>query len=48
MAAGLPALLAAGAVMVGGCCGTTPAHSAAFRAVLAAHHPARNGARPVG
>src|SRR5947209_12277439 len=26
MAAGLPELLAAGAVMVGGCCGTTPDH----------------------
>jgi 5-methyltetrahydrofolate--homocysteine methyltransferase len=34
MAARLPALLAAGAVMVGGCCGTTPAHIAAFRRVI--------------
>ena len=30
----LPELLEAGAVMVGGCCGTTPAHIAAFRAAL--------------
>jgi 5-methyltetrahydrofolate--homocysteine methyltransferase len=26
MAAGMPALLAAGARIVGGCCGSTPAH----------------------
>jgi 5-methyltetrahydrofolate--homocysteine methyltransferase len=31
MAAKLPALLAAGVTMIGGCCGTTPAHIAAFR-----------------
>jgi 5-methyltetrahydrofolate--homocysteine methyltransferase len=29
LAAGLPALIEAGAAMVGGCCGTTPAHIAA-------------------
>jgi 5-methyltetrahydrofolate--homocysteine methyltransferase len=29
LATGLPALIEAGAVMVGGCCGTTPAHVAA-------------------
>jgi 5-methyltetrahydrofolate--homocysteine methyltransferase len=34
MAALLPQLLEAGVVMVGGCCGTTPAHIAAFRPVL--------------
>jgi 5-methyltetrahydrofolate--homocysteine methyltransferase len=34
MAARLPELLEAGAVMVGGCCGTTPAHIAAFRRVV--------------
>jgi methionine synthase I (cobalamin-dependent) len=34
MAARLPELIAAGAVMVGGCCGTTPAHIAAFHRVL--------------
>jgi 5-methyltetrahydrofolate--homocysteine methyltransferase len=34
MAAALPALLEAGACMVGGCCGTTPEHIAAFRSVL--------------
>jgi 5-methyltetrahydrofolate--homocysteine methyltransferase len=36
MAAKLPALLAAGVTMVGGCCGTTPAHIAAFRQVIEA------------
>jgi 5-methyltetrahydrofolate--homocysteine methyltransferase len=36
MAAGLPELLAAGVRMVGGCCGTTPEHIAAFRPVVAA------------
>jgi 5-methyltetrahydrofolate--homocysteine methyltransferase len=36
MAARLPELLAAGVSMVGGCCGTTPDHIAAFRPVLAA------------
>lgn len=30
MAAKIPALLAAGAQLIGGCCGTTPAHIAAF------------------
>ena len=34
MAARLPELLAAGVSMVGGCCGTTPAHIAAFRPVV--------------
>jgi 5-methyltetrahydrofolate--homocysteine methyltransferase len=34
MAAQLPALVAAGANIVGGCCGTTPAHIAALRAAL--------------
>jgi 5-methyltetrahydrofolate--homocysteine methyltransferase len=34
MAAQLPVLLAAGATMVGGCCGTTPAHIRAFRKVV--------------
>jgi methionine synthase I (cobalamin-dependent) len=34
MAACLPSLLKAGAVMVGGCCGTTPEYIAAFRDVL--------------
>jgi 5-methyltetrahydrofolate--homocysteine methyltransferase len=34
MAARLPALVDAGATLVGGCCGTTPAHIAAFREVL--------------
>jgi 5-methyltetrahydrofolate--homocysteine methyltransferase len=34
MAAKLPELLATGVAMVGGCCGTTPAHIAAFRPVI--------------
>jgi 5-methyltetrahydrofolate--homocysteine methyltransferase len=34
MAARLPQLLEAGVCMVGGCCGTTPAHIAAFRKVV--------------
>jgi methionine synthase I (cobalamin-dependent) len=34
MAERLPELLAAGVSMVGGCCGTTPAHIAAFRPVV--------------
>jgi len=34
MAAGVKALLEAGARIVGGCCGTTPAHIALFRAVV--------------
>jgi 5-methyltetrahydrofolate--homocysteine methyltransferase len=34
MAARLPELMEAGAVMVGGCCGTTPAHIAACRTVI--------------
>jgi len=34
MASWLPELLAAGVRMVGGCCGTTPAHIAAFKKVI--------------
>jgi methionine synthase I (cobalamin-dependent) len=34
MASVLPELLAAGVAMVGGCCGTTPEHIAAFRAIV--------------
>jgi 5-methyltetrahydrofolate--homocysteine methyltransferase len=34
MAARLPELLEAGVSMIGGCCGTTPAHIAAFRTVI--------------
>jgi 5-methyltetrahydrofolate--homocysteine methyltransferase len=44
MAAKLPQLLAAGVAMVGGCCGTTPAHIAAFRPVIDAWN-ARHVAR---
>jgi 5-methyltetrahydrofolate--homocysteine methyltransferase len=36
MAGWLPALLRAGVTMIGGCCGTTPAHIAAFRQVIEA------------
>lgn len=34
MARGLPALLDAGVAIVGGCCGSTPAHIAKFRSIL--------------
>jgi methionine synthase I (cobalamin-dependent) len=34
MASWLPELLEAGVSMVGGCCGTTPAHIAAFRPII--------------
>jgi len=37
MAADLPALLDAGVNVVGGCCGTSPDHIRAFRAVVDAH-----------
>jgi 5-methyltetrahydrofolate--homocysteine methyltransferase len=48
MAARLPELLEAGVRMVGGCCGTTPAHIAAFRPVVEAWNARREqGARPV-
>jgi 5-methyltetrahydrofolate--homocysteine methyltransferase len=36
LTARLPELLAAGVVLVGGCCGTSPKHIAAFRPVVAA------------
>jgi 5-methyltetrahydrofolate--homocysteine methyltransferase len=35
MAAKIPALVAAGARMIGGCCGTTPAHIRAVATALA-------------
>ena len=41
MAARLPELLEAGVRMVGGCCGTTPGHIAAFRAVVDAWNARR-------
>jgi 5-methyltetrahydrofolate--homocysteine methyltransferase len=41
MAARLPELLEAGVSMVGGCCGTTPAHVAAFRPVINAWNQSR-------
>jgi 5-methyltetrahydrofolate--homocysteine methyltransferase len=44
MGAGLEGLLAAGARVVGGCCGSTPAHIRRFREILDAS-PARDGAR---
>jgi 5-methyltetrahydrofolate--homocysteine methyltransferase len=34
MAARVPELVTAGAVIIGGCCGTTPAHIAAIRAAV--------------
>jgi 5-methyltetrahydrofolate--homocysteine methyltransferase len=36
MAEGLPELLEAGVSMIGGCCGTTPEHIAAFRPIVEA------------
>jgi 5-methyltetrahydrofolate--homocysteine methyltransferase len=44
MAAGLPALLAAGPRIVGGCCGSTPAHIRRLRQVLDAAANTRQGA----
>jgi 5-methyltetrahydrofolate--homocysteine methyltransferase len=44
MAARLPELLEAGVSMVGGCCGTTPEHIAAFRPVVAAWNARRGRA----
>jgi hypothetical protein len=41
MAARLPELLEAGVSMVGGCCGTTPAHIATFRRVVDAWNRGR-------
>jgi methionine synthase I (cobalamin-dependent) len=46
MAAELPQLFEAGAAMVGGCCGTTPAHIAAFRAVVDEWNARRGHFRP--
>ena len=34
MASWLPELLKAGVSMIGGCCGTTPAHIAAFKPIV--------------
>jgi 5-methyltetrahydrofolate--homocysteine methyltransferase len=45
MAARLPELLEVGVSMVGGCCGTTPDHIAAFRPVAEAWN-ARRGGQP--
>ena len=42
MAERLPELLEAGVSMVGGCCGTTPAHIAAFRPVVDAWNAGRH------
>jgi 5-methyltetrahydrofolate--homocysteine methyltransferase len=41
MAAGLPGLLAAGPRIVGGCCGSTPAHIRRFRQVLDLSQPVK-------
>jgi methionine synthase I (cobalamin-dependent) len=41
MAAGLTSLLKAGATMVGGCCGTTPEHIAAFKPIVDAWNQQR-------
>ena len=42
MAARLPELLEAGVSMIGGCCGTTPEHIAAFRPIVDAWNSAQN------
>jgi methionine synthase I (cobalamin-dependent) len=39
MAANARAILDAGASIIGGCCGTTPGHVAALRAVVGAGRP---------
>jgi len=44
MAAGVEDLLAAGARIVGGCCGSTPEHIRLFREILDRHHGARDTA----
>jgi methionine synthase I (cobalamin-dependent) len=41
MASGLRAILEAGATMIGGCCGTSPAHIAAFAPVIEAWNAGR-------
>ena len=43
----LPRLVAAGCVVVGGCCGTTPEHVAAMRDALRAHASAGHESPPV-
>ena len=40
MASYVPALIEAGAYLIGGCCGTTPAHIKAFREALSSYHSA--------
>jgi homocysteine S-methyltransferase len=42
-AALLPAWIAAGAALAGGCCGTTPAHTRALRRCLDARYPSKMG-----
>ena len=37
MASHIPALIEAGAYLIGGCCGTTPKHIEAFREAIVAH-----------
>lgn len=38
MASHIPALIEAGAYLIGGCCGTTPKHIKAFREAIASYH----------
>jgi methionine synthase I (cobalamin-dependent) len=45
MAAGMPALLEADVRIIGGCCGSTPAHIQRFREILD-HARHENRARP--
>lgn len=46
MAAGVPEALAAGTDIVGSCCGSTPAHTAAIRRVVDDFNARQAGARP--
>jgi 5-methyltetrahydrofolate--homocysteine methyltransferase len=46
MAARLPELLEAGVSMIGGCCGTTPEHIAAFRPIIDAWNKDKTEPRP--
>ena len=41
MASHVPALIEAGAYLIGGCCGTTPAHIKAFRETISSYRSAR-------
>jgi 5-methyltetrahydrofolate--homocysteine methyltransferase len=48
MVAGVAPLLAAGASIIGGCCGSTPDHIRAFRVAIDEHVSRMNGKPSVG